>query len=388
MNNIGFICSGTPTDDKIVTIEEYTGDDIESIKNELLDEAYWVKDDGKLKIYIGRTYSKEYKTYFKLSISAFSDLGSTNYYSLMYFSTDTPIAIGFNKLKTIIPSPDIMLSQNTDCIFGVSIDFADNTIKDFNVNYFFRYSTNVSDNDAMYDILNGSAPISLADERCSMILRENNMVVFDYFIDKSMDSYQKDNIEYDDYTGVRYTESYLYTIDTMYCNYSGQYCWLEVSPVDNAPELDAVPDPSTVEYGFTFKYVGGSVSPQDYGYSGEHSGIMVFRTNAYYRKESCFNFVNIDKDNTYVYTIESGVTHNSDNYAHCEYYGNMLADTFTDIPGYIDESIGGITDIDEDIDVNIQRNPRGIAAFERHYILSEINTFQDLLHYKNNFFKL
>ena len=55
---------------------------------------------------------------------------------------------------------------------------------------------------------------------------------------------------------------------------------------------------------------------------------------------------------------------------------------------YADESILGITDMKAEVDANIERNPNGVSAFERHNILSEVNTFADLENYKNNFFKL
>ena len=57
---------------------------------------------------------------------------------------------------------------------------------------------------------------------------------------------------------------------------------------------------------------------------------------------------------------------------------------FSEIPIFKDEKLNSVQDISSEIDVDIDR---GIAtSFERHNALGEINTMQDLEHYRNNYF--
>ena len=46
----------------------------------------------------------------------------------------------------------------------------------------------------------------------------------------------------------------------------------------------------------------------------------------------------------------------------------------------------GVQFINPDVDANIQRGTA--ASYERHNILGEIKTFDDLENYRNNFFEL
>ena len=59
---------------------------------------------------------------------------------------------------------------------------------------------------------------------------------------------------------------------------------------------------------------------------------------------------------------------------------------FSNINVFKNELLNGVQDYVGDIDV---RMDRGMAAsFERHNALGEINTMQDLEHYRNNFFDI
>lgn len=61
-------------------------------------------------------------------------------------------------------------------------------------------------------------------------------------------------------------------------------------------------------------------------------------------------------------------------------------DTMYDVEIFKKESNLGIQNIRYDLDGKIERGK--YAAFERHNILGEINTFEDLKNYRNNYFKL
>ena len=70
------------------------------------------------------------------------------------------------------------------------------------------------------------------------------------------------------------------------------------------------------------------------------------------------------------------------------YNSNQLLSEFQDVNGFLDESVLGIQDIKMDVDAYIDRNKNNTASFERHNILGEVNTFDDLSNYRNNYFNL
>lgn len=69
------------------------------------------------------------------------------------------------------------------------------------------------------------------------------------------------------------------------------------------------------------------------------------------------------------------------------YGGEQLTnDRFISSPAYKDDKINGIENIQKEIDIEVDRG--AYASFERHHILSEIKTFEDIENYRNNFFGL
>jgi len=64
----------------------------------------------------------------------------------------------------------------------------------------------------------------------------------------------------------------------------------------------------------------------------------------------------------------------------------MINNEFLNIPIYKENDLLGIQDLNLDVDAKIERGKS--AAYERHNILGEVKTFQDLLHYRNDFFGL
>jgi hypothetical protein len=99
-----------------------------------------------------------------------------------------------------------------------------------------------------------------------------------------------------------------------------------------------------------------------------------------------FDYIDIDYTKTYVkdgdkfttdYDVKSQITYP---------ISRESNDPSQNIPVFSDESLLGISSFNVDVDVQIDRG--GASAFERHHILSEINTFEDLLNYKNNMFNL
>jgi hypothetical protein len=115
---------------------------------------------------------------------------------------------------------------------------------------------------------------------------------------------------------------------------------------------------------------------------------VVFEKDAIYRRVSVFYYIDIDYNRTYVYDEENGFLQVNSGMPITTFKPEVAYSNFEKVEGYTDESILGIVDIKSNIDAYIDRNPDFSSAFERHNILSEINTFLDLEHYKNNFFKL
>ena len=116
--------------------------------------------------------------------------------------------------------------------------------------------------------------------------------------------------------------------------------------------------------------------------------VKVFETDKYYIKTSLFRYINIDYDKSYRYDNESGFSEIGKKMAVMRYNSNQLLSEFQDVNGFLDESVLGIQDIKMDVDAYIDRNKNNTASFERHNILGEVNTFDDLSNYRNNYFNL
>lgn len=104
-----------------------------------------------------------------------------------------------------------------------------------------------------------------------------------------------------------------------------------------------------------------------------------------------FAYIDINYDETYHWDNDKQ-TFESDGavISRITYQGdNTLHDEFQDIDRnyiFVNENKGKSVDINMDLSLEIERG--SAAAYERHLVLGEMNTFQDLINYKNNLFAL
>lgn len=150
-----------------------------------------------------------------------------------------------------------------------------------------------------------------------------------------------------------------------------------------------------------FKYVSGKIIDKD--------GVKIIEPGLSYEERYSYNkskMENVEIDGkgglTFKYidikfnqseiVMESNkdITFLSDNplYANVVVDKDMIksSDTFNYAPIYKDESLLGVLNVNSDINIEMSR---GIsAAFERHQILGEIKTFQDLQNFRNNYFEI
>lgn len=101
-----------------------------------------------------------------------------------------------------------------------------------------------------------------------------------------------------------------------------------------------------------------------------------------------FAYIDIDYETTYHWSDEiGGFLADNAVLSRMSYLGDYVKkDSFQNVDYFFDEGLAGVSDVKPNINGYIERGK--YAAFERHNILGEVNTFQDLLNYKNNLFKL
>jgi hypothetical protein len=210
------------------------------------------------------------------------------------------------------------------------------------------------------------------------------MIGFDYTLDRIANI---DGNGFIEESGINMVEWHPYTISQYFCDYNGQYAWIKVDELDETipiVETDAMPKASQANSKVYYCYTGENVEKT--GSNGQT--YVVFEKDAIYRRVTVFYYIDIDYNRTYVYDEENGFLQVNSGMPITTFKPEVVYSNFEKVEGYTDESILGIVDIKSDIDAYIDRNPDFSSAFERHNILSEINTFLDLEHYKNNFFKL
>lgn len=211
-----------------------------------------------------------------------------------------------------------------------------------------------------------------------------DVICFKYSIGNKLDE-NLDIIKY----GVKYVEYRKFSIDYFYCNYEGYYAWKkltneEILNLDDEEviEISTMPQISKKNYGKIYKYIGEDVMLEN-----TNESIVKYKKNTYYTCTSIFKYVNINYDETLFLTDDSFIANNS-NIANCTYIASETDVKLRNVPLFYDESEIGIIDKQENVDVSIDRGTNNTSSFERHNILSEINTFDDLENYRNNFFKL
>ena len=141
---------------------------------------------------------------------------------------------------------------------------------------------------------------------------------------------------------------------------------------------------------------GNIINYYDYTLKGNEQNIIKGLTNDTLPSLSyndIGNIYEIKDGNKNIYKIALSVHRyfemdniNSSMYSNIDYVPTREEDNFINTSIFKEEALEEIDDIIKDIDVNIERSTA--AAYERHSILGEVNTFEDLQNYRNNFFNL
>jgi hypothetical protein len=248
-----------------------------------------------------------------------------------------------------------------DCCFSISDNktFCNslNSIK------FYNSTQSIYSPVKTLDESNGLIKISVTD-----VPTECDLIEFNYVIDKKVDD-DGNSIEG---TGIIYKEIYQYFISEYLCPCSDVYTefrWVEYD--------DEVDDSTLYSNGVVLETPSKSINGKIAAYGGK-----------YYQCQAVFNYVNIIYTNTYSFDADNSefVTDNGV-VAYIEYSDEQANDDdFQDVYSFFDETRIGIANITNDISVNVTRSES--AAFERHNILGEVNTFSDLENYRNGLFSL
>lgn len=186
------------------------------------------------------------------------------------------------------------------------------------------------------------------------------------------------------------------------------YIYADIS-TNNTVEYDWIPkecangdayhliDKSSGTYGDMFMYDYGSwinmtdnygISRNNMAYNPETNKYEMLRNGTCYTIGTQFTYINIDYSTTYHWDNERE-EYLKDLAVLSTIYvngGNTLHDEFQDVPIFYDEGNGTVVNASGEDSCDIERSTS--AAYERHWILGEINTYQDLLEYKNNLFSL
>lgn len=381
LNSITFIDSERPSSDRV---KEITIVSPSETVDATFDEAKCYVSDNGLVFVFGQDYADGKKHFFSIKNSILN-------------STDKVFGTKVNKGGNMVPTsgdtiekliPYEVLKYGDHSCFSMRFK-EDGTLESAGVGFKFTYG--VEDMSQISDICMGNKAISLADSGITeTIVNSNNMIVFDYTIDKILET-TNDGEVYDDKSGVNFIEGHKYKIDDCFCNYDGQNCWLEVNLTDypNIPIVDVLEMPilSQASYNIVYHYIGNTVTKNAITENREVA-VNVFETNKYYMKTSLFRYINIDYNESYKYDEVSGFSEIGKKMAVMRFNSNQLLSEFQDVNGVSDESALGIQDITMDVDAYIERNNNNTASCERHNVLGEVNTFDDLVNYRNNYFNL
>ena len=352
--------------------------------NTFTDEAKCYMSDNGLIFVFGEDYADGKKHFFSIKSDALEVANKV--FEIKVNKHGDIVTTSNDIIENMIPY-DILKYGDHSCF---SLTFNDKGVLD-KAGIGFKFTYGVESIPQIYDVCMGDNAISLNDSSIiETIINLNDMMVFDYTVDKILET-TNDGEVYDERSGVNFIEGHKYNTDDYFCNYDGQNCWLEVNVADYPNtaivEIFEMPKLSQVSYNIIYHYMGKTVTKNVINENGKET-VKVFETNKYYIKTSLFRYINIDYDKSYRYDNESGFSEIGKKMAVMRYNSNQLLSEFQDVNGFLDESVLGIQDIKMDVDAYIDRNKNNTASFERHNILGEVNTFDDLSNYRNNYFNL
>lgn len=221
--------------------------------------------------------------------------------------------------------------------------------------------------------------------------------------------------EIDFNSGLKYEEEYACAFKEMWIeceNYDTtaqgseiKYVWLEYVPPKETSALDTQEE---YEDGEDFEPVDNSIYPTNNGVEmdnpSEHIGeVWKWMGDSYsetidgetftyiqgntYRSARLCKFIYVDISNPKIYSSEAEME-NGEPQAHVTFSREMMSyDIFQIVGTYRDEALFGVHDTNVDSNIFIDRGI-GVSVVERHSILSEVDTLEDLERYRNDYFGL
>lgn len=191
------------------------------------------------------------------------------------------------------------------------------------------------------------------------------------------------------------SETSLYVYSDISSESTIEYGWIPKECV--AGDAYHFYDKSENEYGdmYMFDSVEWIDMTTDYGitknnmaYNSKTDSYELFKNGTCYTLQTKFAYIDIDYSTTYHWDNEHEYYSKDSSVLSTIYYNgdNVAHDEFQNAPVFYNEGNGYSVNIKGDDSCDIERGT--YAAYERHSILGEINTYQDLLEYKNNLFAL
>lgn len=331
-----------------------------------LDGKHWIEDtiNGK-QTPIKTSIESQIEQMERLKTS-FDENGLKLPFNVIYGSVKTEIRylLGIAKVHY---NNNVVLYDTLDSISFYSID--ENGVADIVKTYTYTSNNGTTRDDL---ICRGDVAIGVAD--IEAMEKKPSFIRFVYHIGKT------DGNE----DGILYDEIHPIAIDTFYCNYEGFCAWITCEPSDEAIDVLALPTANSDIYGKIFHYMGNDVTYKT-------NGIIYYKLKKgeYYKCVSPFTYVNVDYKHFYHFDDDGNLLLTADVLSNVQYTASSNYNNNSyELNGFYDSSMTGIFDKKINSDVHIDRGSGEATAFERHGALSEVNTFSDLLNYKNNLFKL
>lgn len=372
LNNDADDISITVSDNEVMyfkNVPYYTGHFNETTKLtefDDLDGKHWIEDTINGKPTPIKTSIESQIEQMERLKTSFDENGLKLPFNVIYGSVKTEIRylLGIAKVHY---NNNVVLYDTLDSISFYSID--ENGVADIVKTYTYTSNNGTTRDDL---ICRGDVAIGVAD--IEAMEKKPSFIRFVYHIGKT------DGNE----NGILYDEIHPIAIDTFYCNYEGFYAWITCEPSDEAIDVLALPTANGDIYGKIFHYMGNDVTYKTNGVT-----YYKLKKGEYYKSVSPFTYVNVDYKHFYHFDDDGKLLLTADVLSNVQYTASSNYNNNSyELNGFYDSSMIGIFDKKINSDVHIDRGSGEATAFERHGALSEVNTFSDLLNYKNNLFEL
>lgn len=259
---------------------------------------------------------------------------------------------------------------------------------------------------------------------CSSAVSQNpdeyDSIAFDYTVRYSVNADGEDVGKIDMNSGLHYRDEYLVTLGTMWIeceeydetNGLCKYRWVEYNDDSLKPQEvddeyedaddytqqgsslyqmvgqdDKMPEINEENLGEICQYIGTSHSEDLEVPGSTEKERVTYNNGMLYRSARLCKFIYIDVGEPKVFDVDAP-TEDGEVQSLVTFKRSMMKhDIFQKLFTYRDEALFGIHDVAKDVGVFVDRGI-GTTVIERHSILSEVDTFEDLLNYRNDYFHL